>query len=94
MKTLNNYAAEHGLTVRVIRYRHQFGYCKRKGYDLVNKAGHILISLEPCDYSNGDKWHIRNSHKGYNGPSYIKRISRAFLSCVDPLASSFIRTTI
>jgi hypothetical protein len=79
MKSLHKFAAENNLQVKQIRYRHQFGYCKRKGFDLV-KDNFIVISFEPCDYSNGDKWLIRNKPKGFIGDMWISRITTKFLN--------------
>ena len=45
---LINFAEKHNLKVVPIRYRHQMGYCKRKGFDLVNPVSkEIVISFEP-----------------------------------------------
>jgi hypothetical protein len=90
MKSLSKFAAENNLKVVPIRYRHGFGYCKRKGYDLINDKGHILASFEPVEYLSGDKWYLRDVHHNYNGQRYIKRITYNFLkSNINPTETSF-----
>ncbi len=81
MKTLLSFAAKNNLVVLPIRYKHQFGYCKRKGYDLLTKDGYILASFEPTQFnSTNEKWYLRNVHENYNGKRYISRITEKFLS--------------
>ena len=91
MKALQNFAEANNLQIIPIKYRHQFGYVRRKGYDLVKNDGskQILASFEPCEYSNGDKWYIRNTHEQYKGPRYFKRITPAVLININPAALSF-----
>jgi hypothetical protein len=92
-KALEAFAAANGLKVIPIRYRHQFGYCKRKGYDLVKevdnvttidskcektgKVGYVIASFEPIDNLDGHKWYVRNVGENYQGERYISRISQA-----------------
>ena len=91
MKYLNDFCKANNLKLVSIRYKHQFGYCKRKGYDIVNPSNNaILASFEPCNYSNGDKWYLRNKHDNYKGPRYCKRITKNILSYINPAESSFI----
>ena len=80
MKQLTQFATINNLKVQPVRYRHQFGHCKRNGYDLLTQDNKILASFEPCEYSNGDKWYLRNVHEQYSGPRYITRITTKFLT--------------
>ena len=80
MKTIDNFCKVNNLQSVSIRYKHQFGCCKRKGYDVVNPSNNaILVSFEPVYYSNGDKYHLRNVHHNYTGLRYCKRITTKFL---------------
>lgn len=91
-KLLKEFCDLYGLQLVKIRYRHQFGYEKRIGYD-IRFQGANLLELEPCEYSNGDKWLV---HSGSLNPRrnfwdregsllYLKRISKTFLnSLIDP----------
>lgn len=89
MKSLKTFAAENNLIVSPVRYRHQFGYCKRKGYDLCRPDGKILAAFEPIELSDA-KWYIRDKHEGYNGKRYINRITLKFLrGNINPEANSF-----
>jgi hypothetical protein len=91
MKTISEYCEVNNLKLVTIRYKHQFGYCKRKGYDIINPSNNaILVSFEPVNYSD-DKWYLRNVHHNYNGPRYAKRITSKLLSFINPSETSFFR---
>lgn len=78
MKTLDNFCSKTGYIYKAITYRSQGFKVRRKGYDIIDQNGAIVVQLEPVDYSNGDKWFI-GGHSKYRGvPSYIKRVSRSF----------------
>lgn len=81
MKTIDLFCVDKNLKCVEIRYRHQFGYIKRKGFDLIDDNGYIKASFEPVDYSNGDKWHLRNGKSELG--SYFKRISKSVLESLD-----------
>lgn len=92
MKKLEKFCLDNNLTLMKVKYRHQFGYCRRVGYDIVKPATQeILCSFEPVEYTSGDRWYLRNVHKGFKGPRYCKRISKKILSYIDPKGISFIR---
>lgn len=88
MKTLIEFCSKNGLTLTPIKYRHQFGYCKRKGYD-ITRGQKIIASFEPCEFSNGEKWYLRNTHENCTGPRYFKRITPKSLENLNPAANSF-----
>lgn len=90
MKTLTDFANANNLTVIQINYYSQGIKIRRKGYDLCRKTGDIIISFEPCYYSNGDKWFLRNTGINYNGPDYLKRINAKFLSTLNINDKSYV----
>jgi hypothetical protein len=93
MKTLQQFCEEKGLVLVPIRYRHQFGYMKRKGFDICKPNGEILVAFEPIDFSTG-KWLLRNTYRGYSGPYYTNRITKKFLSGIDVNGYGIIRNLV
>jgi len=92
MKTLELFCKINNLKLVEIRYKHQFGYCSRKGYDIINPLNNaILVSFEPVYYSSGDRWHLCHVHHNYRGPRYAKRITSKLLSFINPAETSFFR---
>jgi len=87
MKALNDFAQKNGLKVEKINYSFQGLKIKRKGFDLVNKAGRIIASFEPVFYSNGDKYFLKT---GEAKKRYCKRISKGFLNTLNVNFDSFI----
>jgi len=80
MKTLENYCKKHGLEYQVITYKAQGQKVRRKGYDLL-KNSRFIVSLEPVSYkSYPQKYLIRSSHLGYDGPFRINRINKNSLN--------------
>ena len=92
MKTIKEFCEKNNLKFVLIRYNNGFGYCTRKGIDIINPSNNdILASFEPVYYSNGDKWYLRNRHNNYLGPLYFKRITKKSLSFINPFETSFFR---
>ena len=91
MKTLENYCKNKGLKLVAVRYRHQFGYLKRKGFDIIKPStNEILVSFEPKNI--GEKWYLRTVHNNYKGTRYINRITEKFLNeNITPYENSFFR---
>lgn len=56
MKSINSFAALHGLTVVKVTYRSNGS--KSFGYDLVDSSNNIQVTIAPVNYSNGDKWMV------------------------------------
>ena len=70
---IEEYCKTRGLWLIKIRYKHQFGYIKRKGFDIRDNENKLLLEVEPCFFSNGDKWHIKLNNTGKSMPSYFKK---------------------
>jgi hypothetical protein len=88
---LLDYANKNQLNLVSIRYKHQFRYMKRKGFDLVNPTtDEIIASFEPTDMLDGSKWYLRHVHDNYTGSKYFPRLSKTALKALKPLESSFI----
>lgn len=91
MKTLIEFAAQHGLKVGEVTYKAQGIRLRRKGYDLKDMNDFILVSFEP--WNNGG-WYLRNVHIGYSGPRYIDRVTAKFLNThINVKAKSFFKCT-
>ena len=90
-KCLTEYAQKHKLIVVPIRYKHQFGYCKRKGFDLVNPLSkEIIASFEPTQmqyYST--KWTLRHVHENYTGRKEFDRLCPSVLKDLKPTEKSY-----
>jgi hypothetical protein len=67
------------IRVETITYRSQGFKVKRCGYDIVDNDNNILLSFQPVDYRNGDKWLLRD---GLASNRYTKRISQKYLETV------------
>lgn len=68
------------LSILKIQYKHgATGYkIKREGIDIMVKD-FCIISIEPCEYSNGDKWFVRYSQNRFDGlKTYYKRITSLY----------------
>lgn len=90
MRTLENFAKQNNLELRVVTYTFQGLKIKRKGYDLVRNGNEIVISFEPKQYSDY-KWFVRNSYDGYSGASFLERISKEYLYFLSLDVKSFYR---
>lgn len=88
-KHLIEFVKAHNLKLAKVRYKHQFGYCKRKGWDILNEHNHILASFEPIEFSDA-RWYLRNRHAEYTGLEYVKSISKSVLRDIDPKGISFM----
>jgi hypothetical protein len=85
-KTLQKYAADHGLQIVRIRYKFQGIRTRRPGWDLVKPNAEIVAQFEPIDrQSNGAKWLISHAGVCY----FPKRITAAELQKIDPTRRSY-----
>jgi len=75
MKTLLLLAELHNSTVILLKFKHK--NIIKVGYGIVDKNSNELMSFEPCNYSNGDKWIVRNNCAGGTGMTYIKSLKQA-----------------
>ena len=66
------------LRVEKINYHSNGFKLKRCGYDIVDKDNNILLSFEPVNYSNGDKWFLKSGI----GQRYAKRLSMIYLKSI------------
>jgi hypothetical protein len=86
-KTLQKYAADHGLQIVRIRYRFQGIPQRRPGYDLIKPDGEIVAQFEPIPKAyDGAAWIIK--HAG--NLRYPKRITAADLQQIDPNRRSYL----
>jgi hypothetical protein len=80
MKTIEKFAKRYSLEVRLITYNFQGIVDRRKGYDLIDKDGNIILSFEPKQYNFcPDKWYLRHVHHSYTGSRYFTRITNSIL---------------
>jgi hypothetical protein len=100
-KTLQNFADKNNLEVVPIRYKHQFGYCKRKGFDLIKKEivygidksrefHEIVLSLEPSE--SHYKWRLTTYPVNCNGNTlkYFRKIQKAMFKNIDINQKSYM----
>ena len=93
MKTIVQFCKDNKLYWMAVKYRHQFGYFPRKGFDIVRfETREILVSFEPITAgSDHCSWYVRIGHQNYKGPRYFKRISKKILSYIDVHAKSYYK---
>lgn len=87
MKVLKDFATANNLIVVPIRYNFQGIRLRRIGYDLCRYDGGIVLTAQPVNRYNGDKWYLTsellendatsgNKHKR----AYVRRITLKVLS--------------
>ena len=101
-KTLQHIQLDRSVDIYPVNYKSQGINVKRKGWDICEKGKrnvigdedkiqYIYFSLEPVNYSNGDKWFLRNVPRNYpeNAPRYFKRLSKNMFKGFDIWFRSF-----
>lgn len=91
MKTLEDFAYKHGLTVVKINYR--FKNYKFRGYDLIDADNYIQLKIEPVHYSNGDRWLVTDYTKTFTGSEYMKSLRELKNTTISPRNTGFILST-
>lgn len=86
---IENFCAVKRYKHEVITYRFNGLKLKRKGIDIVNSENKILFSFEPVNYSNGDKWFLKQG-KSKDKKVYFKRITINVLFNLIPDEFSYI----
>lgn len=81
MKALNNFCAKHGYTLHPITYKAQGVNVRRKGYDIRDSSGRILVAFEPQSYTySAIKWSIHLSNIPKDCPIHYNRLTESALN--------------
>jgi hypothetical protein len=75
--TISKVCKRYGIGYALISYNHGTAY----GYDLVDRDRNILLTIEPCNYSNGDKCFLRYRFSSTPMIGYMKSLRELMRKC-------------